>query len=84
MALGYASSAGANEIALGSSVHTKLGVMGTTPAGRGSAWSITNGAGARRTFDTSSVTLPELAEVVATLLSHLGDTAGFGFLDTNY
>lgn len=60
-----------------------IAFFGGTPIFRPSNYTITNGA-IRRAFDTTLVTLAELAEVVSTILSDLGDVSGFSLLDTNF
>ena len=47
---------------------TTLGFFGTTPGARGAAYSVTNPVD-RRSFDTTTVTLAQLAEVVGTMIA---------------
>lgn len=46
------------------------GLFGVTPTTRSTGWSVTNPA-TRKTFDTTTVTLSQLAEVVGTLIDYL-------------
>lgn len=47
-----------------------IGLFGVTPVTRSTGWSVTNSS-TRKTFDTTTVTLPQLAEVVGTLVDYL-------------
>lgn len=73
-----------NELRL--SEGNKMGFFATAPAARVTGFGVTN-ASTRKTFDTTSVTLPQLAEVVGTLIAALGSTAidgitGVGLIGT--
>lgn len=48
----------------------KIGLYGVTPVARSTGWSVSNPS-TRKTFDTTTVTLQELAEVVGTLVDYL-------------
>lgn len=47
-----------------------LGLFGVSPVTRSTGWSVTNPS-TRKSFDTTTVTLPQLAEVVGTLVDYL-------------
>lgn len=49
---------------------------------RKTGWSTATGTATRTTFDTATVTLPELAERVKALLDDLHQTAGHGMIGT--
>jgi hypothetical protein len=58
-----------------------IGFLGASPVAKNTGWSVTNPT-SRKSFDTTTITLPQLAEVVGTLIAAFGDTTGFGLLDT--
>jgi hypothetical protein len=51
--------------------NTGIGVFGTTPAARSTGWAAITNPVSRKTFDTTTVTLPQLAEFVGTLSEQL-------------
>jgi hypothetical protein len=57
-----------------------IGFLGVAPIVRKAGWTAATGSATRTTFDTTTVTLPQLAEHVKALIDDLGATAGFGLL----
>lgn len=60
----------------------RLGFFGKTPVSKRAGWTTATGTATRTTFDTTSVTLPQLAEHVKALIDDLHATAGYGLLTT--
>lgn len=58
----------------------RIGFFGTTAVNRKTGWGIASGSATRTTFDTTTVTLPQLAERVKALIDDLHATAGYGLL----
>lgn len=61
----------------------RLRIAGTAVLGaRKTGWAVPTGTATRTTFDTASVTLPQLAERVKGLIEDLHSTAGHGLIGT--
>lgn len=60
----------------------KLGFFGTTPVTAKTGWAVATGTATRTTFDTTTVTLAQLAEHVKALIDDLHQTAGYGIIRT--
>lgn len=54
----------------GNSAGVRVSLFGQTAVARSTGWAVTNPS-TRKTFDTTTVTLPQLAEVVGTLVDYL-------------
>jgi len=62
---------------------TSYEVAGTKVVGtRKTGWTVATGTATRGTFDTATVTLPQLAEAVKALIDDLHQTAGHGLIGT--
>jgi hypothetical protein len=59
-----------------------LGFFAITPVAKKTGWGTATGTATRTTFDTTTVTLPQLAERVAALIDDLHATAGYGLIAT--
>lgn len=60
---------------------TGLGLYGTAPVARSTGWTIPATYTTRKTFsDASTVTLQQLADVVATMIATFGSTSGVGLI----
>ena len=54
-----------------------LGLFGATPVAKSTGWSVSNGS-TRKSFDPSTVSLSELAEVVGTLIDYFKSLGPLG------
>ena len=54
----------------------KMGLFGSTPVAQSTGWTVTNPS-TRKTFDTTSVTVQQLAEVVGTVVDYLKSRGDF-------
>jgi hypothetical protein len=61
--------------------HNTLAFFGATKVKK-TGWSVATGTATRTTFDTTTVTLPELAQRVKALIDDLHATAGYGLLQS--
>ncbi|OGL22621.1 hypothetical protein A2707_04890 [Candidatus Saccharibacteria bacterium RIFCSPHIGHO2_01_FULL_45_15] len=81
-ALGSASYETILAIGNGGTGAKRLAFFGATPVTKRAGWAVATGTSKRTTFDTSTVTLTELAGVVKALVDDLHSTAGYGLLQS--
>lgn len=62
--------------------NTGLGFFTTSPVARKTGWGVATGTATRTTYDTTTITLPQLAERVKALIDDLHSTAGYGLITT--
>lgn len=68
-------------LVLGNAGTQKMGFFGQVGQARTTGWAVTNPV-TRKTFDTTTVTLPQLAEVVGTIINTFHQSGGLGLLGT--